>query len=302
VLALLLGLGGAVLLLTITGSELVSEIAQNCHPSSHGVVSNACGSYQGQFSGSFQPLWTWVVDVGTVFPALVAMFVGAPLIAREMENGTQLLVWTQGITRRRWFLSRCGLVAASAGLCAVALATVAQGWFSMQHLVAAQFTLTQWDGFEIGAPVVIAYTLFALALGVATSAAIRRTVPAMAVTLVAFIGTRVAIALLARPNYVAPLIQRGSVAGETWSFGPGGATATNAWQLGAPILSNPGGKQILGGFCIGSGPGCFTHVTVVQQYQPGDRFWLFQGIEAAIFIVLALALFAVAYRLVMRIR
>jgi hypothetical protein len=34
-------------------------------------------------------------------------------------------------------------------------------------------------------------------------------------------------------------------------------------------------------------------------YQPASRFWIFQGIEAGIFIVLAAALIAVAYRLVL---
>jgi hypothetical protein len=300
--ALLVALGGAVVVITVAGAGVVSEIMQHCGPDSHSVVSDACGSLQDQFSERFQPLWAWIVDVGTVAPALVGVFVGAPMIAREMEHGTQLLVWSQGISRRRWFLSCCGLVAGAVVLGATAQAAADTGWFSVQHVVAAPLTLTQWDGFEIGAPVVIAYTLFALALGIAASAAIRRTVPAMAVTLVAFVTTRVAIALLARRNYLPPLTQRGSVAGGSFSFGPGGASAANAWQVGAPVLSNPAGKQILGGFCIGSGPGCFTHVSVVQQYQPGERFWLFQGIEAAIFLVLAFALFAVAYRLVMRIR
>jgi hypothetical protein len=301
-LVLLLAFGGAVVALTVAGSGLLSEVARNCQPDSHGAVSNACGSVQSQFNDNFQPRWWWIVVVGTVAPALVGMFVGAPMIAREVENGTQLLVWTQGITRRRWFLSRCALVAGGGTLGATALAAAAQGWFNMQHAVASPLSVTQWDGFEIGAPVVIAYTLFAFALGVAAGAVVRRTVPAMAATLVTFIATRVAIALIARPNYVTPLTQRGSVAGESYAFGPGGAGAANAWSVGPTVLYNPAGKPIPFGFCIGSGPGCFTHVTAVQQYQPGDRFWLFQGIEAAIFIVLAFALFAFAYRLVMRIR
>jgi hypothetical protein len=41
-------------------------------------------------------------------------------------------------------------------------------------------------------------------------------------------------------------------------------------------------------------------VLVVQHYQPESRFWLFQSIEAAIFIALALLLMAIAYRLIVR--
>ena len=35
-------------------------------------------------------------------------------------------------------------------------------------------------------------------------------------------------------------------------------------------------------------------------YQPASRFWAFQGIEAAFFVVLAALLIAVAYRMVLR--
>jgi ABC-type transport system involved in multi-copper enzyme maturation permease subunit len=34
-------------------------------------------------------------------PALLGMFWGAPLIARELESGTYRLAWTQSVTRRR---------------------------------------------------------------------------------------------------------------------------------------------------------------------------------------------------------
>ena len=39
------------------------------------------------------------------------------------------------------------------------------------------------------------------------------------------------------------------------------------------------------------------HTQVI--YQPANRFWAFQGIEAGIFIVLAAALIALAWRLVL---
>jgi hypothetical protein len=38
----------------------------------------------------------------------------------------------------------------------------------------------------------------------------------------------------------------------------------------------------------------------LSSYQPASRFWAFQGIEIAIFVVLAAALVALAYRMVRR--
>ena len=34
---------------------------------------------------------------------------GAPLLAREFEDGTHSLVWTQGVTRRRWLIRQLAL-------------------------------------------------------------------------------------------------------------------------------------------------------------------------------------------------
>src|SRR5262249_24464833 len=38
-------------------------------------------------------------------PLLLGAFIGAPLVSRELEQGTYLLAWTQGVPRRRWLLA-----------------------------------------------------------------------------------------------------------------------------------------------------------------------------------------------------
>ena len=35
-------------------------------------------------------------------PAVIGLFWGAPLIARELETGTSALAWNQSVTRTRW--------------------------------------------------------------------------------------------------------------------------------------------------------------------------------------------------------
>ena len=44
-----------------------------------------------------------------VVPAVIGIFWGAPMIAREIEAGTYRLVWTQSITRTRWLVSKLGV-------------------------------------------------------------------------------------------------------------------------------------------------------------------------------------------------
>ena len=42
-------------------------------------------------------------------PAVVGVFWGAPMVARELEAGTHRLVWTQSITRTRWLATKLGV-------------------------------------------------------------------------------------------------------------------------------------------------------------------------------------------------
>ena len=303
-LLVLFVLGVGVVLLTVAGSGLLAEISRNCQQTSQLVVATTCGSLPNQYSSSYQSAWWWVAAAGTVIPALAGVFVGAPLVARELESGTHLLIWSQGITRRRWFLGGLGLLVLGTVSSTALLAAASQGWFGMQRGLGLAGSLSLWDGFEIGPPVLIAYTLFALALGVAAGALIRRTVPAIAATLVGFIAVRIAVALLARPRYLSPLAARANLAGQSgFSFGTSGPNPSSDWLVGSTVLVDGAGHPIpSGGFCQGPGPGCYPQIFAIQHYQPAARFWLFQGIEAAIFVVLALALFALAYRLVMRMR
>ena len=55
-----------------------------------------------------------VTGVVLVLPALVGIFWGAPLIARELEGGTHRLVWNQSITRTRWLAVKLGLTGLAA--------------------------------------------------------------------------------------------------------------------------------------------------------------------------------------------
>ena len=339
-LALLAALGGGVLLLTLLGWHLMAQIAGafpatyvsgGATPITGGEIASigACPVLAAEYQSRFLVSWQWIVIVGSAIPALAGVFVGAPMIAREMENGTHLVAWAQGVTRYRWFLARVGLVAAAAVVGAALLAAIGQGWFAMQRGVGSGGLggPSLWGGFDIGPPVVIAYTLFAIALGVAMGAAIRRTVPAMAATLVGFVAVRAAVGVFARRSYLPPLTARQSILGSSVSLVPSGSAGSisgstinpfSDWLLNLgpePYVNSAGHpvssatvSQLLGQCTYPNDAGAPTcpadanGIVQLLQYQPASRFWVFQGIEAAIFVVLALALFALAYRLVMRLR
>jgi len=51
-------------------------------------------------------------------PALLAIFFGLLLVAREYTDGTHLLAWTQGVSRRKWLSTKVGWVVAGSALAA----------------------------------------------------------------------------------------------------------------------------------------------------------------------------------------
>jgi ABC-type transport system involved in multi-copper enzyme maturation permease subunit len=136
-------------------------------------------------------------------PALIGVFWGAPLIAREFETGTFPLVWTQSVSRTRWLLVKLAFVGMASALVAGVFSLIVTWWARPIDSAAASLyaTFGQRDIVPIG------YALFAFALGVTVGLLVRRTVPAMAVTLFAFVVVRISTTYGLRPRLFAPEYQ-----------------------------------------------------------------------------------------------
>jgi ABC-2 family transporter protein len=311
-LATLIGLGAIGVFSVITGPRIVAAFREL-----HGclvVPGQDCSLLHDSFDRRFGGLQI-VIPLYMVIPLSIGVFLGAPLIAREVEQGTHRLAWTQSVTRDRWALSKIGLVSAFA-LAAMALfAWMVTVWSG--PLVAASDSRFGFGVFDLRGFVPVAYALFALALGTASGALIRKTLPAMAVTLGAFVIVRVAVEMLLRPRFLPaqtityPFLQESPRAG------------LGDWLISSKILdptgrfvSPDGGIRVdpmaLGQVCpqlhkvsaldkdqVGQ---CLSQLGVrtVDTFQPGSRFWLFQGIESAMFLLLAAGLVVLAMWLIRR--
>jgi hypothetical protein len=171
----------------------------------------------------------------------------------------------------------------------------------------------------------IGYAAFAFTLGVAAGIVLRRTVAAMAVTLVVFAAVMIAVPVLVRPYILPPLqetveITPSNIRGISGS--PAGVESlTVASPPGAWLLANetvdPSGNAVfpLPDFvqdCIprpgGSAPAgprplieCMTLLNDngYQQrltFQPGYRFWPLQWIELGLFLALSALLTWFSFR------
>ena len=120
-------------------------------------------------------------------PALIGIFWGAPLIARELETGTYRLAWNQSITRTRWLATKLGIIGAATvattGLLSLAVTT----WANRIDVAAGDRIMPELFGARGIVP--IGCAIFAFMLGVTFGMLIRRTIPAMVATL-AIYGAR----------------------------------------------------------------------------------------------------------------
>ncbi|MEV1048932.1 ABC transporter permease [Streptomyces sp. NPDC049916] len=132
-----------------------------------------------------------VVSVLGGLPFVLAVFIGAHLIASDQENGTAQLVTTQSVTRRQWLIAKLGLAFTLALVPGVVLSGLFTWWWEPHR---SHFP-SQWtDGtiFDNTGPVLPAFLLFLTAAGVTIGALVRRTLPAMVVT---FLFTAVVLML-----------------------------------------------------------------------------------------------------------
>ncbi len=144
----------------------------------------------------------WLGVLVLVAPGLIGMFWGAPLVAREFEDGTFRLAWTQSVTRRRWMTVKLAVVGL-ASMAAAGLLSLVVTWWSGPLDRAG---LNQFATFDQRGIAPIGYAAFAFTLGVLAGALIRRTLPAMFVTLVVFVAVRLAEFSWVRPRLLHPVL------------------------------------------------------------------------------------------------
>jgi hypothetical protein len=216
------------------------------------------------------------LDMLPVAPLLVGVFWGAPLLSREFERGTHRLAWTQSVSRRRWLLAKLG----SLGL-AVTVAGLVSGLMVNAWTKVPEFHKNLFDDDALfgGSGVVAgAWWLFAFLLGVAAGGALRRLLPAIAVTVAVFMLVLFGI-LQVRWNYAEPLIhmadtqtETGSmITGVTW-LDPSGATFAEP-----PVCADVDVRYT---DCVEK-----AGYRLAFYVQPADRYWRFQWTETGILLL-----------------
>jgi len=309
------------ILLAATGPHLAGLYATSKIASCHGFAcAPVANAFFNQLAGLDMVIYVLGIGLILVAPAIIGIFWGAPLIAREVETRTFNLAWTQGVTRTQWLAVKIALT----GLAAMAVTeglsliyawwanpiskTIGLGFGGPQVFSQGQFSSVI---FASGGITPLGYAAFAFVLGIAAGALTRRALPAMAITLAIFAAAQLAMPLLIRPHLIPASHTTAAIADADLVYGSLNADVVpgqrDAWILSSQAL-NPAGQAVstIPAACA-SPPGAFgekggtSQVTPAQcmqsrgyreaiSYVPTSRYWPLQAIETGIYLALALAL------------
>ncbi len=269
-----------------------------------------------------------------VIPPILGAFWGAPLLAREIEGGTHRLIWTQTVTRNRWLVARLGLITVASAVLVGALSW-AITWWSADLDGAMSSTRGGLPGrltpisFAMRGVVPVACTVFAIALGAAAGAVLRRSLPAMAVTLALVVTAQVTVPMFLRPHLLPPVTRTVAITPATLdgiglpaASGPPVITVHTGdradWIIRNVTVGRSGRAVPVPDWMGTCGPGmidgavraggtaqpaastagsCFERLQAggFRQrvtYQPAARFWPLQWAESTLYLLAAAALIA----------
>jgi ABC-2 family transporter protein len=298
-----------------------------CHAGCAADASRFITSVNASYNGTI-----YKAGIGILYlvPAVIGVFWGAPLIARELDSGTFRLAWSQSVTRARWATVKLVLIGAAAMLTAGLISLLIGWWTSPLYQAASQAGQNALNISRFSAPlfsthgiVPVGYAAFAFTLGTAAGVLLRRTIPAMAVTLAVFVAIQVLVPTLVRPHLIPPVqttrtpsaVQLGTIFtnpdGDFVFQVTGISGRPGAWIMGNSWVGAAGQTVTrLPAACIaashsssaGALPSCLARhdVTAVVTYQPASRYWELQSAETGMYLVLAAGLGGLSYWAVRR--
>ena len=192
-----------VLALALTWSQ-VTSLARDTGFS--GCQADACDDAADAFLGALSNetagrLYYAGIAVLFVLPALLGLFWGAPLVARELESGTYRLIFSQSVSRRRWLLVKLGVGVLAAALGAGLASLAVSQWAAPIDQAGSRVSPVT---FATRGIVPIGYAALAFVIGVVVGMVLRRTLAAMAVTLLVVVAVQVAVPLALLPLVAKP--------------------------------------------------------------------------------------------------
>jgi hypothetical protein len=246
----------------------------------------------------------YLMNTVVFLPVLVAVFWGVPLLAREFEQRTLPLAWSQDVSRLRWLTGKTAVMLVLVGVMGTALAGASIHLAHEYHAYTGE-SLFEGTQFQAGGWMPLTLGLAWLAVGIAAGAATRRVLVGIAVVGGLWIVRMVGMVWL-RPRLATPttLVKPFSV-----SRGAASAAFTSSNDMSitngnVPFLDSHGGThsppQVMDGWCGTTDDmnACLHQhgiIGTLDKFQPAHRMGTFHLIENGMNLGLFVIALAVAW-------
>ncbi len=284
-------LGGLGLLLLGTGLPMHHEWTRLGLDRCADPTARQCAASFALFNARWEAWAQFLPRFLTFLPAVIGVFIGAPVLARELESGTFRFAWTQGRSRLRWTAGKLLLLGTAVTLLALLFSAAYSWWFGPWYALMGRMVSGQ--TYEVAGIVFAARTLFGFTLGVLLGALVRRTVPAMAATAAGWLAVAWPSTLWLRPHLAVPVVVPDNSLPaplrdwtiSSWYQDPAGHHLSDAQLVGlARQATGVRDQDTFTTWLTAHG------YTAWVSYQPDSRFWHFQAIESTGYAALTLLL------------
>jgi hypothetical protein len=285
----LLAVAGPILL--VSGWQ-VTSFARDSGLAACVAAGGDCQVLAEAFANRYGSILEPVSALGALLPVALGVLFGGPLLAREFEQGTHRLAWTQSVTRSRWLAARLAMATAALVVVAAAAAGLLTWWWGRFD----QLGISSRAALERGSLVPVATAVLAFTIATAAGALTRRVVPALAAGLVAVLVVAAALNLAAqrwlppRPLTVTyPAGQPSPRAGLDDQVVGSGYRDRAGRDLSPRAVDRlcPGTAGQAVDRCLAA-----SGIQRVDRYQPAGRAWQLALAQSALYLVVA-ALFLV---------
>lgn len=233
-----------------------------------------------------------VAGLVVFLPLAAGLFLGVPIVARELERGTTRLAWTLSPSRLRWYLARLVPV-----LVIVAVITFAAGVASDRIMAASEPGIdlaNSFAGFGLRGVLLASRAIFIFAVAVVVGAIVGRSLPSIIIATVI-----VAVGLTGGADVHQRMLRSAAVPRESGQVRPGDLYVDQRFRL-------PDGSLVRWDYFGNDGNGPFDQegnpmYPLVDLVVPGERYREAETREALVLaggsiVALTLAAFVVTRR------
>jgi ABC-type transport system involved in multi-copper enzyme maturation permease subunit len=264
---------GAILFLAARITTINHECGNTACPGGSAQAASLTGAF------GLSELSNYLSIVVMFLPLLAGVFLGIPVLAREHEQRTLLLAWSQDIAPQRWLWTKLALLGALTAAVGAAVSAGA-GHLADVISIATGHSLFYGSVFLVTGMVPLAQSVVWFIAGVALGAACRRTLRAIFAALVAYIGLYFVVQWR-YPTFMTPLTALVPITGD--GQGLSSRLGTNILTINQNAIYDASGHAVsqatVQSLCP-SGPGglntnnqCLAqhHFKTLLSYQPGAR-------------------------------